>query len=62
MLIEPDVNFEVRHKESVTEVVGQLVLLQVIVDETKEDIVRLPGLVRQESNDAGDVDASQQHH
>ena len=58
----PDVDFEVSHEEAVGKVVGQSVLVKVVPDEAKEDVVGFSGFVRQEGNDAGDIDASQERH
>ena len=58
----PDVDLEVGHEEAVRKCVGQLVHIEVGMDEAKEDVVGFSFLVRQEADDAGDVDASEQGH
>lgn len=58
----PDVDFEVRHEVAILKLVGQLVRIEVVIDETKEDVVGFSFLVRQEADDAGKVDASKQGH
>ena len=57
-----DVDLEVSHEEAVGKVVGESVLVKVVPDEAKEDVVGFSGFVRQEGNDAGDIDASQERH
>ena len=49
-------------EEAVCKCVGQLVHIEVGMDEAKEDVVGFSFLVRQEADDAGDVDASEQGH
>ena len=57
-----DVWFEVCHEEAVPEVIGEAVLIQVVVDQSKEGAVGLSFLVRHHSYDTGDVDAAQKSH
>ena len=57
---EPDVQLEVRHEEALGEVVGEAVLAVEVPDEAEEAVVGLPGLVREQGDHAGHVDAAQQ--
>ena len=59
---QADVWFEVCHEEAVPEVIGEAVLVQVVVDQSKEGAVGLSFLVRHHSYDTGDVDAAQKSH
>ena len=62
IVIEPDVDFEISHEESVAEVVWLVVFVKVVVDQAKEHIICLTSFVWQQCYHAGDVDAPQQRH
>ena len=44
---EADVLLEVHHKEAITEIVWQIILLQIVPEEAKEYVIGVAGLVRQ---------------